>query len=149
MADELTQEQKDAAAKIDGTAEGEKSQLEKIADNTNSMTELLKSQVEAKEKEGEEAEKEEDIDYASITAEDMFKSFAGKEEAQDFIKEFCKYADVQPVDMQHEDGTKLISEEMWKSMQEATDDDMGVKSAIMFSMQEATLCENCLQVSPF
>lgn len=137
MADDLTKEEKEAAAKLESASEGEKSQLEKIADNTNSMTELLKSQVEAKKDEAEVEKKDDDIDYSSITPEDMAKSFADKDKAFDFIKGFCEYADVQPVDMQHEDGTKLISEEMWKSMQEATDDDMGVKSAIMFSMQEA------------
>ncbi len=136
MAEELTQEEKDAAAKINEKAAGDKTQLEKIADNTSATTDFLKSMVKDKEKEAEEDGKKEDIDYASITPEDMAKSFADKDEALDFIKGFCEYADVQPVDMQHEDGSKFITEEMWKSMQEATGDDMEVKSAIMFSMAE-------------
>lgn len=137
MADELTQEEKDAAEKLKSAAENDKSKLDKIGDSVNTMTDLLKSQVAAKEVESKEEKKTEDIDYASITPEDMAKSFADKDQVVDFIKGLCEYADVQPVDMQNEDGAKLISEEMWKSMQEATDDDMGVKSAIMFSMQEA------------
>ena len=137
MTKELTQEEKDAAAKIDGAAENDKSKLDKIGEGVSAMTDLLKSQVENKEKKVEDEKKTEDIDYASITPEDMAKSFADKEQVVDFIKGLCEYADVQPVDMQHEDGSKLITEEMWKSMEEATGDDMSVKSAIMFSMQEA------------
>ena len=50
MAEELTQEQKDVAAKIDGAAGDDKSKLDKIGEGVSAMTDLLKSQVENKEK---------------------------------------------------------------------------------------------------
>ena len=140
MADELTQEEKDAAAAIDAESAGEKTKMEKIDETLNVASELLKSVVKDKEEEAEEEKKDEEIDYSSIDPVEMAKSLVEDEDRDktvDFISKLAKGCNVLPQDMYSEDGEPFIDEEMMKSITESEEKGHRALSAIMYSMQES------------
>jgi len=135
MGAELTQEEKDKAAKLAEEAGKEKSSLDKIGDQLTGVTELLKSHVEKK---VEEQEPEtEPIDFSKVDAAEMAKSFgADLEKAKDFIKELTEACGVNPQEMFSPDGDRFISDEMLKSLQEAETQSEKYLAGIVYSIQE-------------
>lgn len=133
----LTQEEKDAAAKLEADSKNEKTELGKISEGLDNVQELLKSQVEKKE------DPKEEIDFDAMSpeeiAEKMSKSFAGdKDKATDFIARFADYLGVNAQDMFDENGEQFLSDEMRKSLDESTEKGERFMSALLYSQEEST-----------
>ncbi len=136
-AEELNPEEKTAADEIDASAAEEKTQLEKIGDTVTGVSDLLKSHVEEQEK-TEPSEPEAPFDIHSVTPEVFAKSMSGtKEEKIDFINRLTDSCGLMPQDMIDEDGGRYFSDEMMKSLEDATTEDQAFKASIMYAMQEA------------
>jgi len=128
----LTQEEKDAAAKLEAESKNEKSELAKIGEGLEGVQTLLKSQVEKKE------EPKEEIDFANISPEDLAKSFIGdKDKATDFIARFAEYVGVKPQDMFDENDEQFITDEMRKGLEDSEETGQRLMKGILYSMEES------------
>lgn len=129
----LTQEEKDAAAELEKDSKNEKSELAKIGEGLEGVQNLLKSQVEKKE------EPKEEIDFESISPEELAKSMIGdKEKATDFIAKFAEYAGVSPQDMFDENDEQFITDDMRKGLEESEETGQRLMKGILYSMEEST-----------
>lgn len=139
MENELSPEEKKAADEINASAAEEKTQLEKIGEDVTGVSALLKSHVEEQEKaNAEPAEPEAAFDIHSVSPEDFAKSMTGtKEEKIDYINRLTDSCGLMPQDMIDEDGGRYFSDEMMKSLENATTEVQGFMSATMYAMQEA------------
>jgi len=140
MSDELTQEEKDAAANLAAESGEEKSQLEMIGENVNSVQDMLKSHVESQQAvEEPHGNPEEPFDISSVTPEDFAKSIGGsKEEQVDYIKRLTDACSLMPQDMiDEESGDQFFTAEMMKSMEGETSVVQGFMAGTMYAMQEA------------
>lgn len=138
MAEKLSQEEKTAADEIDASAAEEKTQLEQINENVTGVSDLLKSHVEDFEKEKETPAEEVPFDIKSVTPEDFAKSMGGtKEEKIDYINRLTDSCGLMPQDMIDEDGGRYFSDDMMKSLEEATTEVQSFMAATMYAMQEA------------
>ena len=140
MAEELTQEEKDAAAKINEKAANEKTEMEKIGETLTGVDTLVKSLVEDKEKkeDGDGIEENQEIDFEKIVPEDLAKSFKGDtDKAKEYISKLTEACNIMPQDMTDEDGERFIDDEMLKSLQDSEETGQRYLSGIFHAMQES------------
>lgn len=140
MAEELNQEEENAAGEIDASAAEGKTQLEQINENVTGVSDMLKSHVEGLEKTEDPPEvSEEPFDIKSVTPEDFAKSIGGtKEEQVDYIKRLVDSCNLMPQDMIDEDsGEQIFTAEMMKSMENETSTVQGFIAGAMYALQES------------
>ena len=119
MADELTQEEKDAAKKLETEAAEEKTTLSGISDQLSGVEDMLKSQTKKEEDPANPPEDEIDFEKIKENPEELAKAFTDDPEGQkDFIKKFSDACGIHPRDMYDEEGNQLIDEDMAKAMVE-------------------------------
>lgn len=135
--DELTQEEKNKAAGLKKEAEKEKNKLDEIGGQLTSISDLIKSHVDKKEKDDETELEVKEIDFEKLNAAELAKSFGeDTEKAKDFIKELTEACGVNPEEMYDIDGYQYIDEEMLKSLEDAQSKGENYLAGIMLAMRE-------------
>lgn len=122
-----------AAEELKKESNKEKSELAKIGEGLEDVQTLLKSQVEKK------VEPKEEIDFDSISPEDLAKSMIGdKDKAADFIARFAEYAGVSPQDMFDENNEQFITDDMRKGLEDSEETGQRLMKGILYSLEESS-----------
>lgn len=129
MADELTAEEEAKAKELEKKTNAEKTTLEKIGDDVNGITDMLKSQT-VTEKEPEEKAT---IDVDTMTIEDMAKAINDSDDPEGQIKELIAQCNVGLENLIDTDGERHFDDEMLKSLQDSDEETKMVLNGIILA----------------